>query len=82
MYKGSPKLGLDELKIGYKMAIVGPVVAVVTALSIFVGIPYLKRRAEKSDEYNKLMDEPSESEEGEVGEGEEWKERKEKESGR
>ena len=63
MYKGSPKLGLDDLKIGYKMAIVCPVVAVITGLSIFVAIPYLKRRADKMGEYNKLLDESSDVEE-------------------
>jgi len=56
MYKGSPKLGLDELKFEYKMAIVGPVVTIVTAMSIFVAIPFLKRRAEKMGESTELIE--------------------------
>jgi hypothetical protein len=59
MYKGSPKLGLDELSVGYKMAIICPVVALITGLSIFVAIPYLKRRADKMGVDAKLMDESS-----------------------
>ena len=48
VYKGSPKLGLDKLNFWYKMAIVGPVVTIITALSYFAAVPYLRKRVEKA----------------------------------